>query len=219
MTDIPPRISVAHKGTGARLHAPAAERNAGALLDLLRTHAPTTGTALEIASGTGQHVTHFATHLPGLTWQPTEIAADRLASIAAWSADAPRGAILPPIPLDATQPGWSATHNGFALILLVNLLHLIPTPAARRLIAEAAQALAPGGRFIVYGPFLRDGKATSDGDARFDAAIRADHPEAGYKNDADLLRWAGESGLDVIARTEMPANNLALVMVRSKDTA
>jgi len=119
--------------------------------------------------------------------------------------------------LDATQPGWSATHNGFALILLVNLLHLISTEAARTLIAEAARALAPEGRFIVYGPFLRDGRATSDGDARFDAAIRADHPDAGYKNDADMLRWTGESGLDLIARTEMPANNLALVLVRSKD--
>ncbi|QFT80061.1 hypothetical protein FIU89_05500 [Roseovarius sp. THAF27] len=219
MTDTPPRISVAHKGTGARLHAPAAERNAGALLDLLKTHAPASGTALELASGTGQHVTHFATHLPGLTWQPTDITDDRLASIAAWSADAPQGAILPPLALDATRAGWSGTHNGFALVLLVNLLHLVSTQAARTLIAEAGQALAPQGRFITYGPFLRDGRATSDGDARFDAAIRADHPEAGYKNDVDMLRWAGESGLDVIARTEMPANNLALVMVRSKDTA
>ncbi len=217
MTDTPPRISVAHQGTGARLHAPAAERNADAILDLLRTHAPTSGTALEIASGTGQHVTHFATHLPGLTWQPTDVTQDRLASIAAWSADVPDGAIRPPLRLDATQPGWSATHNGFALILLVNLLHLISTEAARTLIAEAARALAPEGRFIVYGPFLRDGRATSDGDARFDAAIRADHPDAGYKNDADMLRWTGESGLDLIARTEMPANNLALVLVRSKD--
>lgn len=142
-----PRISVAHKGTGARLHAPAAERNAGALLDLLKTHAPASGTALELASGTGQHVTHFATHLPGLTWQPTDITDDRLASIAAWSADAPQGAILPPLALDATRAGWSGTHNGFALVLLVNLLHLVSTQAARTLIAEAGQALAPQGRF------------------------------------------------------------------------
>ncbi|QFT93910.1 hypothetical protein FIU86_13750 [Roseovarius sp. THAF9] len=219
MTDTPPRISVAHKGTGARLHAPAAERNADAILDLLKTHAPTSGTALEIASGTGQHVTHFATHLPGLTWQPTEISDERRASITAWSTDAPEEAILPPLHLDATTPGWSAIHNGFALVLLVNLLHLISTEAARTLIAEAARALAPDGRFIVYGPFLRDGHATSDGDARFDAAIRADHPEAGYKNDADMLGWARDSGLDLIARTEMPANNLALVMVRSKDAS
>jgi SAM-dependent methyltransferase len=219
MTDTPPRISVAHNGEGARLHAPAAERNADAILDLLRAHAPASGTALEIASGTGQHVTRFACALPGLTWQPTEISDERRASIAAWSTDAPAGAILSPLHLDATTPGWSATHKGFALILLVNLLHLIPTDAARTLIAEAAQALAPGGRFIVYGPFLRNGTATSDGDARFDAAIRADNPDAGYKNDTDMLRWAHESGLDAIARTEMPANNLALVMVRSKDAS
>lgn len=219
MTDTPPRISVAHKGAGARLNAPAAERNADAILGLLRIHAPASGTALEIASGTGQHVTHFARALPGLTWQPTEISDERRASIAAWSTDAPAGALLPPLHLDATTPGWSATHKAFALILLINLLHLIPTDAARTLIAEAAQALAPGGRFIVYGPFLRDGNATSDGDARFDAAIRADHPDAGYKNDTDMVRWARESGLEVIARTEMPANNLALVMVRSKDAS
>ncbi|MGK7754191.1 MULTISPECIES: DUF938 domain-containing protein [unclassified Roseovarius] len=219
MTDTPPRISVAHQGTGARLHAPAAERNADAILDLLRSHAPASGTALEIASGTGQHVTHFATHLPGLIWQPTEIVEERRASIAAWSTDAPEGTIRPPVHLDATQPGWSATHNGFDLILLVNLLHLVSTSAARTLIAEASRALSPTGRFIVYGPFLRNGRATSEGDARFDAAIRADHPEAGYKNDTDMLRWAHESGLAVAARTEMPANNLALVMVRSQETS
>lgn len=219
MTDTPPRISVAHQGTGARLHAPAAERNADAILDLLRSHAPASGTALEIASGTGQHVTHFATHLPGLIWQPTEIVEERRASIAAWSADAPEGRIRPPLHLDATQPGWSVTHNGFDLILLVNLLHLVSTSAARTLIAEASRALAPEGRFIVYGPFLREGKATSQGDARFDAAIRAAHPDQGYKNDTDMLRWAHESGLDIIARTEMPANNLALVLVRSQETS
>ncbi|MFN3208684.1 MAG: DUF938 domain-containing protein [Roseovarius sp.] len=219
MTDTPPRISVAHRGTGARLHAPAAERNADALLDLLRAHAPASGTALELASGTGQHVTHFATHLPGLTWQPSDIADDRLASIAAWSADAPAGRILPPLRLDATRPGWSGTSNGFALVLVVNLLHLVSTAAARTLIAESARALAPGGRFVVYGPFLRDGRATSEGDARFDAAIRAENPETGYKNDADMIRWTHESGLEFVARAQMPANNLGLVMVRSKEVS
>lgn len=217
MAQLPPKASVAHQGEGARLHAPAAERNADAILDLLRCHAPNSGTALEIASGTGQHVTRFATNLPGLTWQPTDITDDRLASIAAWSVDAPAGRILPPIHLDATRPGWSATHHGHALVTVVNLLHLISTPAARTLISEAARALAPQGRFIVYGPFLRDGQATSEGDARFDAAIRADLPESGYKNDTDMLRWARESGLDLAARSEMPANNLALVFARTKD--
>ena len=42
-------------GTGARLHAPSAERNAGPIGDLLTRLAPERGRALELASGTGQH--------------------------------------------------------------------------------------------------------------------------------------------------------------------
>lgn len=218
MTQTPskPQISVAHAGEGDRLHAPAAERNADALLALLQSYAPATGLALELASGSGQHVSHFARHLPGLVWQPTEVDAARLRSIAAWAADAPPGRILEPQALDATRPGWSTQHHDLALITLVNLMHLISTPAARTLISEVAKALAPNGRFILYGPFLRDGKTTSDGDARFHASIRAQDPELGYKNDADLLRWGQEAGLTLMDCVDMPANNLAFILERPK---
>ncbi|MEY8841743.1 methyltransferase, partial [Cribrihabitans sp. XS_ASV171] len=52
---MPPQASVVERGEGARLTAPAASRNAGALGDLLAEVAPATGRALELASGTGQH--------------------------------------------------------------------------------------------------------------------------------------------------------------------
>ena len=58
----------------ARLSSPAAERNRQPILDVLRRVLPPTGRALEIASGSGQHVSWFARHLPGWTWQPTEFA-------------------------------------------------------------------------------------------------------------------------------------------------
>ena len=118
------------------------------------------------------------------------------------------------IALDATAPHWGAEHAGQDLILLVNLLHLISTDEARQLISEAAQALAPEGRFIIYGPFLRAGETISEGDASFDASLRAQDPEIGYKDDFDVIDWLHDAGLTLVDVVEMPANNLAIVARR-----
>lgn len=213
-SDSPPRISVASTDESGRMHAPAAERNADAIKAVLKTYAPKDGCALELASGTGQHMIQFAHALPNLTWQPTEVADDRLASIAIWVREAGSGNVLPPIFLDATQPGWHAHFADQDMILLVNLLHLISDAQARILIAEAGMALCPGGKFIFYGPFLRSGVATSDGDRRFHASLQAQDPQIGYKNDTDVLAWVNAAGLQLVVVKEMPANNLIFVTER-----
>ena len=211
---LPPTASVAQAGEGARLHAPSAERNAGPITDALVGIAPRAGTALELASGTGQHVVAFARAMPGLDWQPTEIDPVRRASIEAHAAEAGLPNLRAVLPLDATAPGWGARHAGQDLIVLVNLLHLVSTPEARSLIHETAQALAPGGRFALYGPFLRDGQATSEGDARFDASLRTQDPAIGYKDLADVTGWLEAAGLTVPESRTMPANNLLLIARR-----
>ena len=211
---LPPNASVAHAGEDARMHAPAAERNAEAITEALRGVAPETGRALELASGTGQHAVAFARAMPALDWQPTEIDADRRASIDAHGAAAGLPNLRPAIPLDATEVGWGARHGDQALIVLINLLHLISADEARILIGEAAQGLAPGGVFAIYGPFLRDGRATSDGDARFHASLVAQDPTLGYKDLAEVEGWLKAQGLDPIGTREMPANNVFLAARR-----
>jgi SAM-dependent methyltransferase len=208
---LPPTASVAEGAEGAKLHAPSAARNAGPITEALARVAPASGTALELASGTGQHVVAFARALPGLDWQPSEIDPVRRASIDAHAAEAGLANLRAAIELDATAPGWSDRHGGRDLIVLIDLLHLITTQEARILIGEAAQALAPGGRLVLYGPFLRDGQPTSEGDARFHASLRAQDPELGYKDLADVAGWCAEAGLTEPERHDMPANNLLLV--------
>ena len=53
--------------------SPAAERNKQPILERLQALLPARGRALEIASGTGQHVAWFAAGLPGWVWQPSAL--------------------------------------------------------------------------------------------------------------------------------------------------
>ncbi len=209
--NLPDTASVAQAREGGKLCAPSALRNIGPICDLVGEHAPDGGTALEIASGTGQHIAALAKRFPALTWQPTDIDAARLASIDAWVGDAGLCNVAPAMALDACAPGWAAAQGGNALILCVNLLHLISESETLVLITEAARALAPGGLLILYGPFLRDGETTSDGDAKFHASLIKQDPEIGYKDDFDVIEWLHAAWLELVQVVEMPANNLSFV--------
>lgn len=199
-------------GTDARRSAPSAERNLAPILDVLPRFAPREGRALELASGTGQHVAAFAAALPGLAWQPSDGNPEALASIRAWVAAAGLPNLAPPILLDAGRPGWDRDHAGQDLIFVSNLLHLISAPEAEAAVTGMVRALAPGGRGVIYGPFRREGRLTSAGDAAFDARLRDQDPAIGYKCVTDIARWAAATGGRVTETVEMPANNLILLL-------
>lgn len=207
---LPDTASVAIPGPDGRLFAPSAQRNVDAIGDLLATHLPPHARMLEIAAGTGEHAVAFATRFPTNPWFPTDIDDARLASIAAHRDHTPAPNLAPPSKLDATSPGWGSTLQTDA-ILVVNLLHLISQSEAMTLLQNAAQALAPGGLLFLYGPFLRDGETTSEGDASFHASLTAQDPEIGYKDDWDVIDWIHTNWLTLVQVVEMPANNLAFI--------
>ncbi len=212
--DLAAVASFAEAGEDGRMFAPSAAKNVGPIADVLAAHAPATGTALEIASGTGQHVVVLAERIPQLHWQPTEIDETRRLSVDAYVKHAGLKNVAPAISVLATREGWGAAHAGQALVTLANLLHLISEDEARTLIREAGQALALGGILHLYGPFLRDGETTSEGDAEFDAKLRAQDSEVGYKDDWDIIEWIQASGMELVEVLEMPANNMSFVAKR-----
>ncbi|AUQ48816.1 Methyltransferase domain protein [Phaeobacter inhibens] len=218
---VPGEASVALPEAGEKLFAPSAARNLEPIADLLALIAPQPDgaggprpRALEIASGTGQHIVGFARRCPQLEWHPTDVDPARLASINAYSADSGCNNIAPARQLDATEERWPEDLAAFDLVILCNLLHLISTPEAKALIRGAADHLAPGGRFVIYGPFMRAGELISDGDRAFHAKLSSHDPEVGYKDDFDVMDWLQASGLEMVEVIEMPANNLALVARR-----
>ena len=212
MSRLPPNASVATALEGGKLANPSAQRNAAAIVEMVQQVAPTQGRALEIASGTGQHVFALASALPALVWHPSDIAPDRLTSINAYTTGLPN--VRPAVMLDATEDGWSDGQEPFDLIYLGNLLHLIPQDAAQTLLTQAARALAPAGTLVVYGPFMRGGALTSDGDAKFHADLQAADPDIGYKDDAWVkeVLTAGDLVLSMVR--DMPANNLSFISRR-----
>lgn len=210
--NLPDSASVATPDAEGRLFAPSAARNTDAIVTLVSDLlGETSGHALEIASGTGQHITALATALPAFHWQPSDIDADRRTSIDAYAKAAALPNIAPALALDATSPGWGSGQSGRDFICLANLLHLISEKEARILISEAAQALAPGGRLMIYGPFMRDDDLISDGDKAFHTSLISQDPEIGYKSDFDVVEWGLSAWLDYDDMVEMPANNLAII--------
>ena len=83
-TKLPDTASVANSQGDGRLLSPSAERNSAPIIGLIKRIAPETGEALEIASGTGQHIVQLALSLPNLSWSPSEVEEKRLKSISAW---------------------------------------------------------------------------------------------------------------------------------------
>src|SRR5918995_3649230 len=90
--------------------APAADRNKDPILAVLRRVLPQSGLVLEIASGTGQHVVHFAGALPKLTWQPSDPDPQMRASIAAWVEQTALPNVRPLLALDVREDEWPVEH-------------------------------------------------------------------------------------------------------------
>jgi uncharacterized protein DUF938 len=202
-----------------RLDAPAFHRNCEPIWQAISPLLPHEGAVLEIGSGTGQHVTTFATRAPRLTWYPTDILDSHLTSIEAWRRHADVPNVQPPHRIDLTYPDWNWLPGGpLAAMLCINVLHISPWAVTENLIAGAARFLAPNGKLFVYGPFMRDGAHTAPSNASFDASLRTRNPAWGMRDTRDLAALASTHKLQLADIIPMAANNFVLVFARADRT-
>ena len=195
-----------------RLFAPATLRNRDAILAVLREILPATGLVLEIASGSGEHVVHFAQALPALDFQPSDPSPEAVASIAAWIEASGARTIRAPFLLDAMAATWP--ELGAEAILCINMIHIAPWAAAEGLLRHAGRILQPGAPLYLYGPYRRGERPLEPGNAAFDASLRGRNPDWGLRELDDVAALAVGEGFGDPEIVEMPANNLSLVFRR-----
>ena len=197
-----------------RLLSPSAERNKGPVAEVLKQVLPDRGVVLEVGSGTGQHVVHFAQEAPHLTWQPSERDGECLQSIALWLAAEGPANVLAPLRLDVAEQPWPIASA--AAVVSLNMIHIAPWDAGMALIRGAAAVLGPGAMLFLNGPFRRGAPHISPSNEAFDRQLRAQNPAWGVRDLEEVARYAVAHGFGPPETHEMPANNLS-VMLRKRE--
>ena len=208
------RFYEAPDGRDERRSAPAALRNREPITDVLREWLPSSGTVLEVASGTGEHAVWFAERFPGLEWQPSDTHPDALASVAAWADASGLPNLRRPVVIDASASDWPVERAD--AVLNINMAHISPWSASLGLIAGAARLLPANGPLILYGPWLKDDIETVPSNLAFDADLKARDPEWGLRRVEDFAAAASAKGLRFADFRRMPANNLMMLFRRSE---
>jgi len=171
---------------------------------------PPAGLVLEIASGSGEHVSYFAERFPQLTFQPTEAAPDTLASVDAHCEGLSN--VRPALALDVLAP-WPVEQAD--ALVCINMIHASVPETVPALMKGAAKVLPSGGVMVTYGAYKIGGAHTAPSNESFDAWLKSERdPRFGVRDLESVKAEADAAGLDLETQLAMPANNFALIWRR-----
>ncbi len=188
--------------------SPSAERNKEPILQALKPELDEGQTVLEIGSGTGQHICHFAAEVESVSWIPSDVK-QNLQSIQNRVQDAQLKNVVNPIELDVNQMPWPVQRVD--LCYTCNTLHIMSLASVKAFFIGCSQVLDNVGKIVAYGPFSIGGKHTAQSNAQFDQMLQQSDPLSGIRDINELDKFASASGFNNARRIEMPANNLLLV--------
>ncbi|XP_059139639.1 methyltransferase-like 26 isoform X3 [Physella acuta] len=201
------------------LVAGAADRNKQPILDVLQGYLPPinqTGRVLEIASGTGQHIAHFAAHFQHVLFQPSDIDRNCVSSITAYIENKKLTNVLQPVEIDVTKPidqwpGGKFEPSSWDVILNSNMIHISPWESAVGLFKASGYLLKDKGVLFMYGPYKVNGVLTPESNVRFNQQLIAQNPSWGVRDIVDLEKLAKDNNLCLEKMVDMPANNKCVI--------
>lgn len=219
--DIACAFNVSESIKGEKLIYPAATRNSEPILQVLKRFIicdidkieDVSPIFLEIASGSGQHLFHFAPYFPGVKFQPSEIDENLFGSITYYAQTCPTKNMLPPLLLDIRNKlnCYGIDDNSIDYMYSANMMHISPYECTVGLFENAGQYLKTDALMITYGPYSKDGVITPQSNIDFNAALKAREPSWGIRDINDLIKLGEENSLSLIDTVEMPANNKTLI--------
>ncbi|KAF9908738.1 hypothetical protein EC991_009548 [Linnemannia zychae] len=223
----------------------AADRNKDFILDQLRPSLGQASQVLEVGSGSGQHTYHFSKSFPNVTFQPTEYDTALLASIDSYASDLLKEGhhIRPALELDATNPEhWqkvllagqqqhqqSSQEQGgknagqevqlqpcYDLVMTTNVFHISPWIVGQSIVRGTGRVLKPGGRFVAYGPFKKDGTFNTESNHEFDKTLRGRDASWGVRDIEAIEAVGNEDGVQLKLErvVDMPSNNYMLFFTK-----
>uniref|UniRef100_A0A915EKR9 Methyltransferase-like 26 n=1 Tax=Ditylenchus dipsaci TaxID=166011 RepID=A0A915EKR9_9BILA len=188
------------------LSAPAATRNKEPILQVLRQYFDPNieYKVLEIASGTGEHVTYFAEHMPNITFQPSELNPRYLHSIVAHVDNFRLPNVRVPLCIDVRKPPdvWALPKDAgpgeLDAVLNFNMIHISSNEAIHGIFRAASGLLKPSnGLLITYGPYAINGGIM------------------GLREVTELEKLANTNDMKLSKIHEMPANNHMLIFKKN----
>ena len=198
-----------------RLNFPATTRNRESIAAVLSNYISPNSLLLEIASGSGEHGVFFQKKFPSITWQTSDPELVHRKSINSWIMHEGLYSKMPePLDLDVEMRPWSITNRLVALIkgiVCINMIHISPWSCTRSLFEESKKYLDQCNFLMLYGPFLRKEKQTSESNLNFDQSLKIQNPLWGLRNLEDVNVIASENGFNLDNVIDMPANNLSVI--------
>ena len=193
----------------------AGRRNRDAILAVLKEQLPKSdGHVLEIASGSGMHLSYFAPHFKHLCFHPSDFDENVFDNIKQLKQEKGVENMRDPVKLDLlSQETWSnPLEQFFDVIISINILQVAPFEVGEGIMQCSAKLLKPGGFLYMYGPFKVNGEFSSPSNEEFDRQLRsAGVAFWGLKDVADLTAAAKENGLILKGKIDTPTNNFSLL--------